>query len=106
MLTFACKSAVSSLWPSLCPLGTFDPMDKVFVPLVISDELLFQANLFNAGFHLSALQGKKYIVEGTWHRTETIKILNKRLGDPLPAVTDATISAVVSLLAQAVRFLQ
>jgi hypothetical protein len=86
----------------MIPLGPFDPMKNVFLPLVISNPLLVQAALVQSATHLAALYSWDPTAVGSVYRSETVRMLNERLKSPSKAVTDDTIAAVISLATNAV----
>jgi hypothetical protein len=62
----------------------------------MTDPALLHAVLFNAALSLAILQGRSVTPELMYHKSESIRLLNKRLRNPHDTVaTDSTLAAVV-----------
>lgn len=73
------------------------PIRKGLLSLAIHDEALFHACIsqYAASFYLRQRAGDP--VESVTHRTEAIRIVNERLGDPIKRLSDGTIAAVANI---------
>jgi hypothetical protein len=87
---------------SLIPFGGMDPMRDVWLPWVLSDQLLFASMLFRASVPISLLASSPDIESMIW-RGATLSLLNRRLASPTQAVNDITVASVISLTQQSVR---
>ncbi len=87
---------------SLVPFGGIDPMQDVWLPWVVSDQLLLASTLFQASVQLSVLNPSAGVESAIW-RGATLSLLNKRLASSSQPVNDITIASVLLLTHQSVR---
>lgn len=66
----------------------------------MSDAALLHATLVLAAKHWIFLGGSRRLIESTLyqHKTETIRLVNERLADPVAAISDGTVGAVSILI--------
>ena len=70
---------------------------QLWMPLALTDPALLHSMLFCSDQFWSELNGQPERASAVKHLTQTIKILNQRLQDPLQKVNDSTIAAVALL---------
>jgi len=63
----------------------------------LTDPALFHATLLISSVHLALLHEDSMGAEVFFHKGETIRFVNDRLGDPDQGASDATIGAVACL---------
>lgn len=85
-------------------LGPGDPMIDIWLPMILSDQLLLQCTLYTSAIHMSMIFGIDVMESmDVWtHKTETLSLLTKRLGDPNYAVNDVSLTAVARYVGQVV----
>ena len=85
----------------LVPFGGLDPMRDLWLPWVLSDQLLFSSSLLRASVHLSALNSSADTESARW-RGITLSVLNTRLANSTQPVNDITVASVILLAHQSV----
>lgn len=85
-------------------LGPGDPMMDIWLPVILSDQLLLQCTLYTSAIHMSTIFGIDVMesMDVVTHKTETLSLLTKRLGDPSHAVNDVSLTAVARYVGQVV----
>ena len=79
------------------------PMRKGLFAIALHDEALFHTFMSHYAASYQLRHGKGDPVESLQHRTEAIRIVNKRLRDSSLALTDSTIAAVANIAIYEVR---
>lgn len=76
------------------------PPESQMFAWAVSDAALLHATLVLAAKHWIFLGGSRRLIEYTLyqHKTETIRLVNERLADPVAAVSDGTVGAVGILI--------
>lgn len=69
----------------------------------MSDPILFLATLNFAAVHLDFVRGQCSNPRTLIHKVETIRLINARLQDPIEALTNTTIGAIIMLAGVEVR---
>lgn len=87
--------------PALIPFGPIDSLCDVWLPFILSDQLLLQSTLFYTSVYLSALHPPASH-EIARYKGEALSLLNRRLADPRHAVTDVTIATVLLFIHQSI----
>lgn len=67
------------------------------MPLALTDPALLHSILFCSYQFWAKMNGQKERPSAINHLTQTIRILNERLQDPLQKISDSTIAAVALL---------
>ena len=75
----------------------FNPIRKLWMPLALTDPALLHSILFCSDQFWAKMNGQKERPSAINHLTQTIRILNERLQDPLQKISDSTIAAVALL---------
>ena len=78
-------------------------MTNMWIPLTLSDSLLFQASINFAAVHRDALLSHQDQSKSLMRKARTIDMVNSRLRRPDAAVADACLGAVCLLAAIEVR---
>lgn len=87
--------------PVLIPLGPIDSLCDIWLPFILSDQLLLQSTLFYSSAYLSALHPPASH-EIARYKGEALSLLNRRLADPGHIVTDVTIATVLLFIHQSI----
>ena len=85
----------------LVPFGALDPMRDLWLPWVLSSQLIFASLLFHAAVHLSALNSSIDTESARW-RGVTLSLLNTRLASPTQPVNDIAVASIILLAHQSV----
>lgn len=88
----------------LVPFGGLDPMRDLWLPWILSDQLIFASSLLRASAHLSALNSTADTESSRW-RGVTLSLLNSRLASSSQPVNDITVASVILLAHQSVSLL-
>ncbi|KAK9427244.1 fungal-specific transcription factor domain-containing protein [Lipomyces doorenjongii] len=75
----------------------FNPTEKLWVPLALTDPALLSSILFSSEQFEARMNGQKERPAAINHLTQTFRILIERLQDPLQEISDSTIAAVAGL---------
>ena len=97
--------AITNLEPALAPLGRSSSMKDVWLPLIISDPLVFYGAMASSAGHIAAQRQLSACPLVLRYLQITMGVLNQRLQDHdlSIAISNATMAAVLGLLTQAVR---
>lgn len=74
-----------------------NPLRTIWMPLIMTDPVLFQATANFAAVHLDILQGRPNQPSTLRLKTETINMINLKLRSAQEATNDSTIGAVALL---------
>jgi hypothetical protein len=74
-----------------------NPKDKWF-NYAISDEALFHATMLHSAGHNAMLAGNNDLADPFQLKLEAIRLVNRRLDDPVRSISDLTIGAVACLV--------
>lgn len=81
-----------------------NPLTKTWLPYALQDSTLFLATLTFAAAHLEILSGNYKSSRTLFHKGDSIKAVNAKLGDREHALSNETIGAVAMLAAMEVRY--
>ena len=79
-----------------------NPLKTVWIPMIMTDPLLFQATTSFAAVHLDVLEGHQNQPKTLSKKCQTINMVNSKLQSRQEAITDSTIAAVAMLAAMEV----
>lgn len=77
---------------------TFNPMRDVWCPLDLSNAASFNAIMAHSAAHLSRMQGCTRSNEALRFKTEAVRIVQLWMSDPILALGDDVLAAVLRLL--------
>lgn len=75
----------------------FNPIEKLWLPLALNDPALLNSILFCSDQFETKMNGQKERPSAINQLSQTIRILNERLRDPLQVISASTIAAVALL---------
>ena len=76
-----------------------NPITKCWIHYALQDSTLFQATLNFAEVHLDILSGNYNSQRAIFHKGQSIRAINSKLGDSEHALSNETIGAVAMLAA-------
>lgn len=79
-----------------------NPKDKWF-NYAVSDEALFHATMMHSAGHNAMLVGNNDLADPAQLKFEAMRIINRRLDDPVLSISDLTIGAVACIVLFEVR---
>lgn len=79
-----------------------NPLRTVWMPLIMTDPVLFRATTSFAAVHLDLLQGRRNQTMTLMKKAETISMINTKLRCPGDSTANSTIGAVAMLAAMEV----
>lgn len=84
--------------------ATFDPIRDLYIPVDLSQPATVHAVLAHSASHMAFLrQERSDSVKALTHKMASIRLVNESLNDPLKAVSNENLSAVMRLLTFEVR---
>lgn len=96
LLCLYTSAAADYLYPIEAYWG-FNPTQKIWVPLALTDPALLSSILFSSQQFEAKMNGRKERPSAINHMMQAIRALNQRLQDPLREISDSTIAAVAGL---------
>jgi hypothetical protein len=83
--------------------NTIDPIKTIYIPFSIADPCVFHGLLLLSAQSFAKISvDTSYRITALTHKTECIRLVNKALGVPGKATSDATIAAVLMLAVEEV----
>lgn len=79
-----------------------NPLRTVWIPLIMTDPLLFQATTNYAAVHLDLLQGRFNHPKTLMKKAETISMINRKIQCPEEATTNSLIGSIAMMAAMEV----
>lgn len=80
-----------------------NPAKDYWLPMALQDAAFLHALLFYAHEHAAISTGRKEGVAAVIHLKKAIEIVNGRLREPVPSITDATIAVICTFAHTEVR---